>query len=216
MSGSPPFTQDSTPTKTNEPLLALLDFLLESGAPQTLVIGYASNEQTDPQDYAIKVCNLFAQLGSRGTTVIVASGDAGVGRGDCKANDGTNRVLFQPMFPASCPFVTSVGGTTRFSPEVTASFSGGGFSRYFTQPNYQKTAVSAYLARQGQTHAGLFNSGGRGYPDVTALASGYQVVKRGQVVVAESSTVASAVVFASDVSLLNDARLATVSRPWDF
>lgn len=207
--GSPPFIPDSaTPTNTNEPLLTLLESLLKSGAPQTLIIGYASNEQTVPEKDVNTVCNLFAQLGSTGTTVIVASGDDGVGMGDCKTNDGENQVLFLLMFPASCPFVTSVGGTNSFAPEVTASFSGGGFSRYFAQPPYQKAAVAAYLARQGKTNAGLFNSGGRGYPDVAALASAYQVVERGQVVTV-SATAASAAVFGSVVSLLNDARLAT-------
>ncbi|KAF9205658.1 hypothetical protein BGZ59_000338 [Podila verticillata] len=211
--GNPPFIPDSaTPVNTNEPLLEYLSFLLLEGAPQTLVIGYAANEQTIPKDYATKVCNLFAQLGSIGVSVIVASGDAGVGGGDCKTNDGSSLVLFQPMFPASCPFVTSVGSTDSFEPEVAASFSGGGFSRYFMQQDYQRAAVSAYLDGQGKMNAGLFMSSGRGYPDVAALASKYQVVERGQVVT-ESNTAASATVFASVVSLLNDAHLATGKPP---
>lgn len=203
-----PHPDAATPTNTNEPLLDLLKFLLaQDTLRQTLVIGYASDEQTAPEDYATKVCNLFAQLGSRGTTVVVSSGNAGVGAGDCKTNDGTNHVVFQPMFPASCPFVTAVGGTNGFTPEVADSSSGGGFSRYFIQSSYQTMAVSAYIARQAHANAGLFTPRGRAYPDVAALASEYQVVERGQVVTV-SDTAASATVFAGVVSLLNDAHLA--------
>lgn len=54
-----------------------------------------------PLDYAQSVCAAFAQLGARGTTVLFSSGDFGVGGGDCRTNDGTNKVLFQPAFPAS-------------------------------------------------------------------------------------------------------------------
>lgn len=63
-----------------------------------------------------------------------SSGDDGVGGGECLSNDGTNTERFIPNFPASCPFVTTVGATTSVSPEVAASFSGGGFSNYFAQP----------------------------------------------------------------------------------
>lgn len=56
-----------------------------------------------------------------------SSGDFGVGGGDCKSNDGTGKVKFQPAFPASCPFVTTVGGTVGVSPEKAVSFSGGGY-----------------------------------------------------------------------------------------
>lgn len=34
-----------------------------------------------------------------------------------------------PGFPATCPFVTAVGGTVQI-PEIAASLSGGGFSDY--------------------------------------------------------------------------------------
>ncbi|KAF9323679.1 hypothetical protein BG006_001243 [Podila minutissima] len=141
---------------------------VQAAVPQTLVIGHAANEQTVPKDYAEKVCSGFAQLGAKGVTVIVASGDDGVGAGDCRTT-----ILFQPMFPASCPFVTTVEATRGVAPEVEASFSGGGFSRYFDQPPYQSSAVSSYLAKQGSQSAGLFNRAGRAYPDVAVLANGY-------------------------------------------
>ena len=101
---------------------------------------YGDDEQTVPEDYAVQVCNLFAQLGARGSSIMFSSGDDGVGGGDCLSNDGTNTKKFLPNFPASCPFVTTVGGTIRVNPEVAVSFSGGGFSNYFAQPRYVSSA----------------------------------------------------------------------------
>ena len=104
--GEPPFQPDSsTPTQNNEPYLEFLSYLLEGpNIPQTISSGYADNEQTVPMDYAITVCNLFAQVAARGTSVVVDSGYYGVGRGNCDANDGSGKVRFQPQFPATCEF----------------------------------------------------------------------------------------------------------------
>ena len=44
-----------------------------------------------------RACNLFAQLGVRGASVMFSSGDGGVGAGTCQTNDGTNRTIFQPV-----------------------------------------------------------------------------------------------------------------------
>ena len=45
---------------------------------------------------------MFAQIGVRGASVIFSSGDGGVGAGTCETNDGTNRVLFQPVRHLDC------------------------------------------------------------------------------------------------------------------
>jgi len=42
------------------------------------------------------------------------------------------------------------------NPEVAADLSGGGFSNYFSRPDYQDTAVSAYLRRIGGMYSGLY------------------------------------------------------------
>lgn len=73
---------------------------------------------------ATKVCNMFSQLGARGVSVLVASGDYGPGN-ICESQNGTKQFL--PAFPASCPFVTTVGATQYVDPEQAASFSGGGY-----------------------------------------------------------------------------------------
>ncbi|TFK39451.1 peptidase S8/S53 domain-containing protein [Crucibulum laeve] len=208
--GSPPFTPDSqTTTNTNEPYLDWVNFILaQSSIPQVITTSYGDDEQTVPRDYATSVCNLFAQLGSRGTTLFFSSGDEGVGGGDCLTNDGKNSKVFQPAFPASCPFVTAVGGTTKVNPEVAVSFSGGGFSRYFATPSYQTTAVNTFVTGLGTKFNGLFNKTGRAYPDVSAQGNGFQVVIGGRTS-SVGGTSASSPTVAAVFSLLNDFRLSS-------
>ena len=103
--GSPPFIPDSrNPRNGNEPYLDWLNFLAaQPSIPQTFTTSYADHEQTVPADYAAAVCNAFAQLGARGTSVLFSSGDAGVAGNsaanpECLANN-----VFLPTFPSGCP-----------------------------------------------------------------------------------------------------------------
>ena len=83
--------------------MSFLDFILDQESiPQTLTTSYGDDEQTVPYDYAVAVCNGFAKLGARGSSVLFSSGDYAVGGGDCLSNDGENRIVFQPIFPATC------------------------------------------------------------------------------------------------------------------
>ena len=78
----------------------LAKVLGEKSPPQTISIVYGEYERDLPVDYAAVLCNLFARLGSRGVTVLVASGQDGVGAGDCLYADEI--VRFIPEFPSSC------------------------------------------------------------------------------------------------------------------
>ncbi|KAK2463896.1 hypothetical protein APHAL10511_004068 [Amanita phalloides] len=214
--GAPPFKPDDiTTTDTNEPYTDWLDFVLAShDVPHVVSTSYGDDEQTVPESYARRVCNGFAQLGARGVSVIFASGDFGVGDGNtnpqtqkCFSNDGKHTKKFIPSFPASCPFVTAVGATTGY-PEVAVSkfYSGGGFSNYFDQGDYQKAAVKAYLnALPHGLYSGLYNPKGRAYPDVAAQGDNYRVFVAGTPG-GIAGTSASAPTFAALVALLNDAR----------
>ncbi|KAF9077948.1 subtilisin-like protein [Rhodocollybia butyracea] len=219
--GSPPFIPDSfTPTNQNEPYLNWLEFMAtvpDNEFPSTVSTSYADDEQTVPADYAAEVCNMFATLGVRGASLIFGSGDAGVGSGNCLTNNGTNIVVFQPTFPASCPYVTVVGGTAHISPEVaTTDFpSGGGFSTQFPRPSYQSAVVSAFLKKLGSTNAGLFNPNGRAYPDVAAQAQDFQVVVGGEVVSVDGTSCATPT-FAGVIALLNDFKLAKDGKTLGF
>ncbi|KAH9987763.1 subtilisin-like protein [Russula compacta] len=217
--GSPPFKpDDATPTNTNEPYLEWLEFILsqnQTTIPQTVSASYDDDEQTVPPEYAKSVCDLFAQLGARGVSVLFASGDVGVGEGDCLTNNGSKVVQFSPLFPASCPFVTAVGGTTRVNPEVAANFSGGGFSNYFKRPQYQDGAVSAYLEKIGSKNKGYYDRSGRGYPDISAQATNFQVVFGGKVVSVDGTSCAAPTA-AGVISLLNDFLISKGKRPLGF
>ncbi|KAF8903507.1 peptidase S8/S53 domain-containing protein [Gymnopilus junonius] len=206
--GSPPFIpDDNTYSNTNEPYLDLLNFLQNQlTIPQTLSTSYGDDEQTVPFDYATSVCNMFATLGSRGTTVFFSSGDYGVGGSDCLKNDGSETVLFQPDFPASCPFVTTVGATTSINPEVAASFSGGGFSQYFAAPTYQKASCLSAIA-DAQLMRNENSKTGRAYPDISAQGESFQVFVYGFIEPVDGTS-ASCPTAAAIFALLNDFRLS--------
>jgi len=165
------------------------------------------SETTVPRGYADRVCNEFAKLGARGVTVLAASGDNGVkatADATCKSNDGLDTPQFSPAFPASCPWVTTVGGTIKDGSSETAWMgSGGGFSNYFPRPAYQDAAVSKYLKGLGRKNSGLFNPSGRAYPDVAAIATDFPVMI-GQSETLASGTSVAAPIFASVISNLND------------
>jgi tripeptidyl-peptidase-1 len=191
----------------NEPYLEFLQGVLklpQSELPQVISTSYGENEQSVPKSYALSVCNLFAQLGSRGVTVVFSSGDSGTGSA-CLSNDGKNTTMFQPQYPASCPFVTSVG-STRYLNETATFFSSGGFSNYWKRPSYQDDAIKAYLHHVGEKNKPYFNRHGRGFPDVAAQGFGFRVYDKG-VLKSYQGTSASAPAFAGVVALLNDARL---------
>lgn len=202
---------------TNEPYLEFLTYVLaqdDAALPQTLTTSYGEEEQSVPEEYALKVCNLFMQLGARGVSVLFSSGDSGPG-GACKSNVDNTTTTFQPTFPAGCPWVTAVGATTGSAPERGVSFSSGGFSIYHTQPDYQANAVPAYLSSIGGTYGGLFNATGRGIPDVAAQGQSFVVYDKGRRALL-SGTSASSPAFAGVVALLNAARKSQGSAPLGF
>jgi len=88
----------------NEPYLEFLQSVLklkQKDLPQVISTSYGENEQSVPKSYALSVCNLFAQLGSRGVSVIFSSGDSGTGSA-CLSNDGKNTTKFQPQVSSDC------------------------------------------------------------------------------------------------------------------
>ena len=179
-----------------------------------------------PLSYAKTVCNKFAELGARGVSLLFSSGDNGVGRtGSCFSNDGKNTSEFLPSFPATCPYITVVGGTQNFTPECAAYnpnnkyASGGGFSNYFARPKYQDGAVLPYIAGLGGLYDGLYNKSGRAFPDIAAQGRAFAVVWNGTNTRLDGTSAASPLA-ASIISLLNDARIAAGKKalgwlnPW--
>ncbi|KAI5860527.1 tripeptidyl-peptidase 1 precursor [Durotheca rogersii] len=231
--GSPPFIPSpSTPDNTNEPYLVWVNYLLsQPSIPQVITTSYADDEQTVPVSYARRVCQQFAQVGARGTSLLFSSGDSGVGPyGKCLSNDGKNTTKFIPEFPPSCPYVTAVGATKNFDPEVVAyrpAFvgpdgirrgnytSGGGFSNIFQAPPYQARVTSAYVKNLNGLYDGLYSKTGRGYPDISAQGLYFAYFWNGTEGTI-SGTSASCPLTGGIISLVNDALISTGKPPLGF
>ncbi|PSR73915.1 hypothetical protein PHLCEN_2v10273 [Hermanssonia centrifuga] len=193
-----------------EGFLDIINFLLgESNPPHVLTTSYGQNENTISRALANQLCNAYAQLGARGTSILFSSGDGGVA-----GSQTTRCTTFLSTFPSGCPFMTSVGATTGV-PETSASFSSGGFSNFFGTASYQTTAVSDYLTTLGNTNSGKFNRSGRAFPDVAAIGDNVEIVFQ-----QESGLVAgtscSSPIFASIISLINDKLVAAGKSPLGF
>ena len=78
----------------------LLYMINEPVIPQTISVPYSTKETDLPLEYTKRLCVLFAELGARGVSVLVPSGDDGVGVGKCKNSYGD--IQFYTTFPASC------------------------------------------------------------------------------------------------------------------
>lgn len=99
--------------------------------------------------------------------------------------------------------------TTRFP-------SGGGFSNIYPAPAYQQAAVANYLTNHNPPYPyytygpgygnGIYNRTGRGYPDVAAIGDNV-VIFTGGLPTLIGGTSASAPVFASLLTRINDERL---------
>ncbi|KAJ5653314.1 hypothetical protein N7490_000317 [Penicillium lividum] len=215
--GVAPFITDADePTEAddeNEPYLPYYEYLLSktnSELPQVISQSYGDDEQTVPEKYAKSVCNLIGLNTLRGLTIIHSSGDEGVGSA-CQAVDGTTP-QFNPIFPATCPYVTAVGGTAAVSPEVAWNASSGGFSNIFDRAWYQESAVQTYLTyvteETKEYYSKYADFEGRGFPDVSAhsLYPYIEVVISGGKYLS-GGTSAAAPTFAGIIGLLNDARL---------
>ncbi|PPQ72853.1 hypothetical protein CVT24_001181 [Panaeolus cyanescens] len=203
--------------------------------PKVVSISYGQDEATASVHYATRQCNEYAKLGLMGTTVVYSSGDNGVaGFGnvclDADHNEADDTAsVFNPEFPATCPFVTAVGatqvlpGNTVNDPESACErviFSGGGFSNIFQKPSYQKNAVDKYIANHltpSPFAPGQFNDTGnaRGFPDIAANGANYVIGIDGQFALV-FGTSASAPVVASMITMVNDARLAIGKGPVGF
>jgi tripeptidyl-peptidase-1 len=97
--GRPP---ETTPKEVdNKPCLEFLTCLLKlDSIPQTISISYGDSESTVPPSYVATVCNLFAQVAVRGTSVMVSSGDSG-SRENCSALDPARLLYTPPPQPAA-------------------------------------------------------------------------------------------------------------------
>jgi tripeptidyl-peptidase I len=209
-----------------DPLVQFLqDLIHNETVPSVVSFSESIPEDQVDADYAKQLCNMMAQVGARGVTLLFSSGDNGP-QGDQPS--GTHNAVFEPEFPASCPFVTAVGGTTNLADETGAtqstitglinSFSyiasGGGFSNLFSRPSYQDDTVQPYLDNQvpdSYFNEPSFNPSGRGIPDVAAFSTNFPVVWH-DLTIGIGGTSAATPLWAAIITLLNDYE-ASQNRP---
>lgn len=194
----------------------------ETSPPWVHSVSYGEQGNYPSDAYVDNLNDQFQKIGARGISIIFASGDSGAGCGGLETRGGISSVPstsscdceLYPSFPATCPYVISVGAT-RFltgnsGPEgaVQAFKSGGGFAPDFAQPDYQEDAVEAYLDSGVELPPSCsYNASGRATPDVAALGDEkFQVVRGGRTYTV-GGTSASAPSFSAIMSLLNDIRL---------
>ncbi|KAI9442714.1 subtilisin-like protein [Lactarius indigo] len=198
-------------SNTDDWFISFLGYILKLGMrarPKTISTSYCVNEKSSSLEYSIYVCDLFGKLGLLGVSVLYATCGDGVGK-ECVLSDGSLR--FKPKFPATCPYFTAVGGTTDYEPEGGAFLSGGGFSDYFETPDFQRQVVPRFFGTLGNKYQGLYNASGRGIPDISAQAIGFEIIlssKRKTV----HGTRGSAPVVAGIIALLDD-YLISNNRP---
>lgn len=152
------------------------------------------------------------KAGAAGITVTFSSGDNGVGgNGESYCFQG-----FYSLWPASCPYITSVGGTEFDSngQEVVANFQqyassirspGGGYSEHFTAPSYNRNVTAAYAKSLDSNTQRQFNANNRGFPDISLVSVQFQTYISGKIN-RILGTSASSPAVASLIGVLNDYR----------
>ena len=97
------------PGQTYDPFVQFLQELITNKTVPS-VVSFSESMAEDVIDpaYARRLCNMMAQVGARGVSLLFSSGDNGP-NGDQPT--GAHKAVFEPEFPASCPWVTAVGGT---------------------------------------------------------------------------------------------------------
>jgi tripeptidyl-peptidase I len=207
---------------------------------QVISTSYGYNEADLTAFYEQRQCNEYMKLGLAGVSVLYSSGDYGVAGngGKCCVNPGCaggeynngGSGSFNPSFPSTCPYVTSVGATqvmhdysvTATKPEAaceTVIYSGGGFSNVFPMPAYQADAVGFYFTHHtpDQYNSTIYNDSqkARGFPEVSANGANYVIAVDGTLSLVYGTS-ASSPVFGSVVTMINNERLAAGKGPVGF
>lgn len=170
------FAGKSSDNVANEPFmkwLAEMSNTSDADVPKIFSTSYGEDENSWSYPAAQRLNVEFQKAGARGISLLYAAGDEGA---NCKGSK------FVPEGPGSSPYVTAVGGTKGTSCwpnpgcEEAIGLGSGGFSNYWPMPDYQKTAVAAYLKNTDLPDKKLgYNTSGRAYPDISAQASNFVV-----------------------------------------
>jgi hypothetical protein len=149
--------------------------------PYVLTVHFSGSESDVTGSMKDTFTNEMLKLNAIGVTVVVASGDDGApGPGAVGNSDGCG---YNPQFPATNPYVLSVGATQGLEQSYKTEracqsntrgliTSGGGFSGYYTALAHQKVAVDGYLAKPTAAVTPApgpgYSATKRAYPDISA------------------------------------------------
>lgn len=207
-------------------LMGFIDDLISMHSPPLVAsVSYSldSAEQVS-REYMDASSVQFMKVGLMGITLLFAAGDRGVwgfqgiGKG----------IRFHSEFPASSPYVTSVGASnfqtkSLIGTESAWTCSGGGFSEVYDLPSWQAPVVESYLSKAIEINQlppdMFFNSRGRAYPDLIALGgptNPYCVSMGLDENVGISGTSGAASVIGAVITLLNNIRLEAGKPPLGF
>jgi len=143
-------------------------YAVEHNLGDVLSLSFGENEKC--ADPALRNAEhiLFSQATSKGMTILAAAGDSGSAQLTCDGSSFEEAI----SFPAADPFVTAVGGTDLQADSISGQYisetawnessvfnkaTGGGYSRLYAQPAYQRGATGT--------------ASGRGIPDISLNAS---------------------------------------------
>lgn len=107
--------------------------------------------------------------------------------------------------------ITAVGATQGAPTETAATFSSGGFSDIFPIPSFQADAVADYHELIGDMYPGLWNSSGRGFPDVAMNGVDFNIILNRELVFVYGTS-CSAPTVAAVIGLI-DAELDAKNMP---
>src|SRR5262245_43477938 len=192
---------------TNKGFLDAVSAAVHDNTRKPSVISISWGSAEDGGAYSSSVLNAFDQVfqaaAALGVTVLAAAGDDG-------SSDGLPGDHVD--FPASSPRVTGCGGTRLLAPDkekiqsetvwndgARGGATGGGVSKVFPVPSYQKDLTASH------TNASASPLTGRGVPDIAANAdpvTGYEVLVDGEKF-AIGGTSAVAPLLAGLIALLN-------------
>jgi tripeptidyl-peptidase-1 len=185
----------------------VLELINDTHTPLVHSISYGDYESSIDASFMDRVDQEFMKLGISGRTILFASGDSGT---SCSVTKGGR---FEPMWPASSPYVTTVGGTV--STSECWDHGGGGFSDHYQTPSYQLDAVTNYINGGLAPNDKYFNSSGRGYPDLSVFSINYLIIYISIPWPVDGTSCATPTT-AGIVSLLNDVRLNGGEPPLGF
>mmetsp|Transcript_30096 Transcript_30096/g.84067 ORF Transcript_30096/g.84067 Transcript_30096/m.84067 type:complete len:603 (+) Transcript_30096:104-1912(+) len=188
------------------------------------------------EEYVRLVDEQYAVIGLFGVTIVSSSGDQGAPGDDNPRCKDTSEPI-SSIFPGASRWVLSIGATMLAPPaagdplgpydspicqtedcstsdtESPCTYpdalitTGGGFSTFIAQPQYQSDVVNTYVSTNNNLPpADAFNASKRGFPDVSAVGHNYLIQYAGSWLLVDGTS-ASAPVWGGIVARWNAYRL---------